>query len=151
VDSNILVYALDRTDRRKHEIAARVMKSAPVLDCVVPVQVLAEFLNVVRRKHRSYFEQARAQAERWNDILTTLTTSSDHVLEGAKLAERHNLQLWDSIICRVAQSAHAALFLSEDLQDGLVIDGMRVMNPLEPANEVEVRQLLTSADDEIKW
>ena len=150
VDSNILVYALDRTDSRKHEIASRVMKSAPLLDCVVPAQVLAEFLNVIRRKSPPYFEQACAQAERWIDILTMLETTSDHILQGAKFAARHKLQLWDSIIWQIARSAHAVLFLSEDLQDQQ-IDGMKIVNPFNPANDAELHALLSSADHQIDW
>lgn len=151
IDSNVLVYALDRTDRTKHEIASRVMKAAPLLDCVVPAQVLGEFLNVIRRKHPSSFEEASAQAGRWAEILTTVGTSSDHILNGAELARKHNLQLWDSIIWQVVRSAHAVLLLTEDFQDHLSIDGMKALNPFESSNEAELAALLSSADHEIDW
>lgn len=151
IDSNVLVYAFIRDDLRKHEIASEIMVRAMLLDAVLAAQTVAEFLNVVRRKHAQLFSEACAQARRWHTTFDVLDTSSEHVLNGAEFAARHRLQLWDSIIWHVARSAHAVLFLTEDLQDHLAVDGMRVLNPFEPANEAELKALLSSADDEIDW
>lgn len=151
VDSNILVYAFLRDDERKHAIASELMVRAMLLDCVLPVQTIAEFLNVVRRKRGEVFKESGEQAERWIETFQIIETGAAHVLSGAEFAAKHKLQLWDSIIWQVARSAHATLFLSEDLQDGLSIQGMTVLNPFIPANEAQLRALLSSADDEIDW
>lgn len=151
VDSNILVYGFIREDDERHTIASELLIRAMLLDCVLAAQVLAEFLNVIRRKHAALFDKARAQAHRWTETMTVLDTRSDHVLRAAELAASHKLQLWDCIIWQVAQSAHATLFLSEDLQDRLEIDGMRIMNPFNPDNRDELKKILTSAEDGIEW
>lgn len=151
VDSNILIYAFLRADERKHAIASELMVRAMLLDCVVPAQAIAEFLNVVRRKRDDVFEEARKQAERWIETFQIVETASSHVLSGAELAAKHKLQLWDSIIWQAARSAHATLFLSEDLQDGLSIEGMAVLNPFASENEGQLRALLSSADDQSDW
>jgi predicted nucleic acid-binding protein len=151
VDSNILVYAFDRSDERKHQIAVRIMNSAPLLDCVLPAQALGEFLNVIRRKHRGYFEEARAQVSRWTDILTILETSPEHIEDGAELADSHSLQFWDGVTWQIAASARSRLLLSEDFQDHRTIDRMKVLNPFDIANEAELHNLLRSADEEIQW
>ena len=151
IDSNVLVYAFVRDDPRKHQIASEIMVRAMVLDCVLAAQTVAEFLNVIRRKQPKLFDEARAQADRWHAIFELLDTSGEHILHGADFAARHKLQLWDSIIWQVVRSAHAVLFLSEDLQDHLSLDGMRVLNPFEPANDGELQQLLSSNDHEIEW
>ena len=147
VDSNLLVYALDRSDPPRHEIAADIMVRAMLLDCVLTAQAIAEFLNVVRRKRREYFDAARAQAERWTTTFSVLGTESGHVLKAAEFAARHKLQLWDCIIWQVARSAHAGLFLSEDMQDGLSIDGMTVLNPFDSGNRNALRALLEAGAD----
>jgi predicted nucleic acid-binding protein len=121
------------------------------LDAVLTAQVLAEFLNVIRRKHRELFDDAREQVDRWMTTISVVDTTSENVLKGADFAAKHQLQLWDSIIWHAARSAHAVLFLSEDLQDHIAIQGMTVLNPFDPANEAELHDLLSSADDEIKW
>jgi predicted nucleic acid-binding protein len=124
VDSNILVYAFDRSDERKHQIAVRIMNSAPLLDCVLPAQALGEFLNVIRRKHRGYFEEARAQVSRWTDILTIQETSPDHIEDGAELADSHSLQFWDGVIWQIAASTRESafeMFLLSSLTDSALM------------------------------
>lgn len=39
------------------------------------------------------------------------------------------LSWWDSLIVAAAQLANCRILLSEDLQDGLDFDGLRVLNP----------------------
>lgn len=141
LDTNVLVYAFLNDDRRRHSIAAPILMSAAIGDAVLPVQVLAEFLNVVRRKHPHHFEAATTQAQRWQLNLKMLPTTDAHVIEGAKLAARHKFQLWDAVIWQVSRSANASLFLSEDLQDGLVLDGMKVIDPFNPNNATTLEAL----------
>jgi predicted nucleic acid-binding protein len=145
VDSNVLVYALVRDPAEKHRVAADLMIRAMTLDAVLCAQALAEFLNVIRRKQPSHFDAARAQAERWATVFTVADTSAEHVLRAGAFAARHRLQLCDSLIWQVARSSHAAFFLSEDLQDGLSIDGMTVLNPFNPGNRERLREILTGA------
>lgn len=142
VDSNVLVYALVRADREKHRVASELMIRGMLLDMVLPAQVIGEFLNVMRRKHPVHFDAARAQATRWEVTCPLIETRGEHVLRGADFAAKHRLQLWDSVIWQVVRSARATLFLSEDLQDGLSIEGLTVLNPFEPANEPKLRDLL---------
>lgn len=144
IDSNILVYSLIRDDEAKHAVASRIMLQSMQLDAVVPAQALGEFLNVIRRKHPQHYDVSVEQAARWHTTLTILPTTGDHVIAGAAMAPRHKLQLWDAIIWQVARSGHAAVLLSEDLQDGLSVDGMRVLNPFVPKNESELDKLLSS-------
>ncbi len=147
LDSNVLVYAFDRTDHLKHDVAAVLVVRAMNLDCVLPAQALAEFLNVIRRKHRGFFEEARDQAERWIKAFPVLDTNAEHVRRGADLASRHSLQLWDAIIWQVASSAGAELFLTEDLQDGFEADGMRTMNPFATANAAVLERLIADREE----
>ena len=151
IDSNILVYAFIRDDARKHATASEIMIRAMGLDAIIAAQSVAEFLNVIRRKQPQLFEGALAQSVRWNTVFELRDTSAQNVIDGANFAKRHKLQIWDSIIWQVARSARAALFLTEDLQDQLSIEGLKVLNPFAPANEAELRDLLGSADHEIEW
>jgi len=144
-DSNILVYAFVRDDPEKHRIASEIMIRMMDVDAVLTAQSLGEFLNVIRRKHLAAFDAASAQVERWVATIPTVVTSAEAVIKAATFARRHRLQLWDSIIWQVARGAGASCFVSEDLQDGLAIDGMTVLNPFNPANAPRLAELLTPA------
>jgi predicted nucleic acid-binding protein len=147
VDSNILVYALDASEADKHAMALDIMTRAPLLDFFLVSQCLAEFLNVVRRKHVASFASAIEQASLWAQTVPVLATDAGHVLKGAAFAARHKMQLFDSIIWQVARSAHATLFLSEDCQDGFEADGMRIVNPFNPTHDATLRALLADSGD----
>lgn len=142
VDTNVLVYAVDRTDPVRHPLALEIMLGAVDADFVLTVQAVGEFLNVARRKRPDLYSEARSEAERWLTLYPMAPTSSHVLLEAADLAQRHKLQLWDSIIWQAARRASAEIFVTEDLHDGLVIDGMRVLNPFDPSNAAIVRELL---------
>ena len=64
------------------------------------------------------------------------------MIRGADFARRHSLQYWDSVIWQVASAAGATALISEDMQDGLVLDGMMVINPFNAANDELVSLLL---------
>lgn len=141
IDSNILVYASAGESGEKHRIASELLIKAMSHDVVMTVQALAEYLNVIRRKHPVHFAAARAQAERWATTFTIVDTTIAHLLNAADFALRHRLQFWDSVIWQAARSAQATLFLSEDLQDGMSLDGMSVLNPFRSENEVRMKAL----------
>lgn len=142
LDSNILVYALDLREPDKRTIASDILIRALKLDLVLSAQAVAEFLAVVRRKNPSVFRQAWTEAELWASVVPIVPTTWAHISEAAAFAERHRLQLWDCIIWQVARSAGASVLLSEDLQDGLSIDGMTVVNPFDSKNSGAIERLL---------
>ena len=45
----------------------------------------------------------------------------------------YHLPLWDALIVRAAQPAGCSTLYSEDLQNGQVIDGLRIVNPFKKA------------------
>lgn len=149
LDSNILVYAFIREDPAKHELASEIMVRAMTLDAVIAAQSLGEFLNVIKRKQPTLFSEACEQARRWKTTFGPIDTTVDHILKGAHFAGRYQLQIWDSIIWQIVRSAHAVILLTEDLQDGLTIDGMKALNPFNPSNKTELERLLASSDYEI--
>jgi predicted nucleic acid-binding protein len=147
IDSNILVYAIDVATPDKHDRARDLLVRAGKCDAVLTVQALAEFLAVIRRKYPQHIESAAAQADRWCSLFPPIPTNWAHVSAAARFSRIHGLQLWDCIIWQAARSAGASVFLSEDMQDGLSIEGMTVMNPLLPANAGRLAELLERAGD----
>jgi predicted nucleic acid-binding protein len=48
---------------------------------------------------------------------------------GLALAERYQLSVYDGMIVAAAQLAGCRVLYSEDMHDGLVIDGLTIRNP----------------------
>ena len=141
LDSNILIYARLEPDSTKGELAAHlVARCAP--RGVLAAQALAEFLAVVRRRRPEQLAAAIHEAGLYRRVFKVAPTMPDVILAAGALALRHNLQIWDAIIWKAAAGLGASLFLSEDLQDGLELDGMRVLNPFKEDNTSKLEHLI---------
>jgi len=64
------------------------------------------------------------------------------VLTGARLAQRCQLQFRDAVILAIAIGTGGVAVLSEDMQDGAVIEGVTILNPFAPANLPAIHRLI---------
>jgi predicted nucleic acid-binding protein len=129
LDSNLLIYAELEPESDKGLLSRDVIaRAAP--HGVLTVQALLEFLAVVRRRRIASLPSAMAKVEAWSRVFQTAPTTSRVAAAAARLVAAHGFQVWDAVIWSAAHAAGATLFLSEDLQDGLSLEGMRVVNPL---------------------
>ena len=142
IDSNVLLYAVDRDNADKRQIAHDIVVRGRALDAVVSSQTLGEFLAVVRRKHPTHFGGAVQLAEHWSLVFQIAWTGPDHMIAGAKLAAKHRLQFWDSVILEVARERGARVLLTEDMQDGATIGDVAILNPFRPDNRTRLDELL---------
>jgi predicted nucleic acid-binding protein len=131
IDSNVLVYAYDRSAGRKHEIARNlVMRLLAEMSGVLSLQVLAEFFVVATRKIAQPLPPATA-AEIVRDMAAWKhhAPSAADLLFAMRLVESHRINLWDAMIIRSAVALNADVIWSEDLQHGQAYEGIPVKNP----------------------
>jgi predicted nucleic acid-binding protein len=96
---------------------------------VVSVQVLNEFANFTLRKRELTFLQIKEVliAVRATCAVVPLTVSThDRALH---IAERHRVHLYDAMIIAAALLAGCGTLYTEDMHDGLTIDGLTIRNP----------------------
>jgi predicted nucleic acid-binding protein len=131
VDSSVLVYRHDRDDPAKQARAQELLELLWTRRCGrLSVQVLSDFYVVSTRKLASPLarELARAEArqlEAWGPVALSAPVRERAWL----LEERFHLSWWDALIVAAAAETGCGLLLTEDLQDGQVFDGVKVMNP----------------------
>lgn len=132
VDTNVLVYAYDRSDPQKQAKAIDVLDALVKNDSgVLSPQILSEFFTVVTRKlpaplsveegYKSIGNYLRS----WN--VTDLTGLV--VLEAVRGVRDHRLSFWDSLIWATARMNQIPVVLSEDFSDNSALDGVRFLNP----------------------
>lgn len=131
VDTNVLVYAHDRSAGRKRERAAALLEDlAARRRGLLSSQVLMEFYVTVTGKLPRRLDQRTASA-----IVADLGTwpvfrpTVDDVLAGARLAQRHRIHFWDGMILRAAVALGADRIWSEDLNPGQRYEGIPVHDP----------------------
>lgn len=131
VDTNVLVYARDVADAQKQASAAEWMaylwRSGRGR---LSMQVLGEYYVTVTRKLDPGMDRESARRDvdhlmAWEPIVV-----APAVLRRAWQAQdRYALSFWDALIVAAAQAARCALLLTEDLQAGQELDGVRVVDP----------------------
>jgi predicted nucleic acid-binding protein len=125
LDSNVLIYAFT-TDPR-----AAVAQGLLERGGIVSVQGLNEFANVARRKLGMTWEEVRQSLAAIRTLIRTvlpigIQTHSD----GLRIAERHGYGMFDARMIASALGADCDTLWSEDMQDGMVIEGrLRIVNP----------------------
>jgi predicted nucleic acid-binding protein len=134
LDSNILIYAELEPETEKGERAAEVILLA-AQNGVIPVQVFGEFLRFVQRRAPAAFTAARAQVDVYSSLFVTPATSDEILSLAMEISKAHGLQMWDAVICAAAERAGARILVTEDLQDGRELGGLRILNPFNPEND----------------
>jgi len=136
VDTNLLVYALDRREPEKRERAREVLRRVGSTgSAALPAQVLSEFANACLRKLEPRPEPAtvRREVERLLLAFPVLPLTGPVVLEALRGVREHLLSYYDAQIWAAARLGQVEMVLSEDFNPGSVLDGVTFINPLDPA------------------
>jgi predicted nucleic acid-binding protein len=142
IDTNVLVYAYDRSEPEKQRRALEVLDSlAHSGDGCLSAQVLSEFLVNVTRKIATPLTlvQAEARLQHYVKIWPVFPVSSQVVLEAIRGVRYYQLSFWDAQIWAAARLHHVPTVLSEDFNPGAVLEGVRFVDPF--AAEFRVQDL----------
>ena len=136
VDTNLLVYSLDRREPEKRDRAREVLRRVSGAGtAALPAQVLSEFSNTCLRKlePRPDPETIRREVERLLLAFPVLPLTGPVVLEALRGVREHLLSYYDAQIWAVARLGQVPVILSEDFNPGAVLDGVSFVDPLDPA------------------
>lgn len=128
IDSNIVLYLLSG-DAAKADWAQALLEAGGVIS----VQVLNEVASVCLRKLKMPWEEVDAvllAVKAACDVLPLTVASHEKAVE---LAKRFKLSFYDANIVASALMSGAELLLSEDMQGGMLIEGLQIQNPFKAA------------------
>ena len=132
LDSNVFVYLFDSQDDRKRGIAQGLVERGLGNDSAcISHQVVQETLNVVTRKLTPALPPEAVQRFMAHSLLPLWRVMPSAALHAKALGLRGRWQLsfYDALIVAAALEAGCKRLLSEDLQHGLRIEGLRIENP----------------------
>jgi len=135
VDTNVLVYAHDIDAGEKNRMAAdRIAGLWETRNGIISSQVLQEFYVTVTHKIPSPLPQSVARTLISNySVWQVEVATADTVIAASEIEERYQLSLWDSLIIAAASHGGAEVLLTEDLNAGQTIDGVKILNPFDMA------------------
>ena len=132
VDTNVLVYAHDRSERSKQRRAIDILDRITAAgNGALSAQVLSEFYNTATRKLSPPLTlvQAEAQLGCFVALWTVFDVTSQVVLEAVRGVRYHQFSFWDAQIWAVARLNQVPVVFSEDFNPGAIIEGVRFVNP----------------------
>ncbi len=132
LDTNILIYSLDRRDSAKAAKAdALVMDGLASGKGVISFQVVQEFLNVALSKLASPMTLESAERYLAKVLMPMFRVHPSHSLysEALRLHVANKISWYDALIVCAAREAGCGILYSEDLQHGQRFGSLRVVNP----------------------
>ena len=132
IDTNVFVYHLDRSDKRKQRIAEGIVRDALASGrACISFQVVQEWPNVAPRKAVVPLapEQARGHLDVVLLPLMQVLPSGAPYHRALDVQQRWRFGLHDSLIVAAALAAGCTRLPSEDLQHGQRIDSLSVHTP----------------------
>lgn len=129
LDTNILVYCLDQHDLVKQARCRELLRALQAANqAVISTQVLQEFYVAATRK-LGVEPLAAKQIMQGFKNLETIAVSPELVEEGIDCSILHQLSFWDGLVLASAASAGCEVLMTEDLNSGQIIRGVRIQNP----------------------
>jgi len=132
VDTNILIYAHDRSTGIKHERARQLIERLWTNgQGVLSTQVLQELCVNLRRKVAKPVpvEDLRGLVRdylSWEIVVNT----PEAVIQALEIEVRYKTSFWDALILQAAEQSGAAVLYSEDLAGKQRYGTVRLVNPL---------------------
>ena len=133
VDTNILIYALDPAHPLKRQVSADLLRQTiSNKSLTLSSQGLNECYRVLTQRRRLMpVEHARGYIRTLSPW--AIAPLDAHVTERAfGVEDETGYGWWDSLMLASALLADCRLFVSEDLQDGRDVSGLRIANPFAP-------------------
>ena len=124
IDSNIVLYLLSG-EAAKADRAEEILATGGVIS----VQVLNEVVSVCRRKLKMPWEEIDAlllAVKTFCEIQPLTVASHEKAVE---IAKRFQLSFYDANIVASALLSGAEVLISEDMHNGMLIDGIIIQNP----------------------
>ncbi|MBN1381624.1 MAG: PIN domain-containing protein [Deltaproteobacteria bacterium] len=131
IDTNILVYAHDLSAGDRHTGAYAIVEKLWEDETgVISVQVLQEFYVITTRKILNPLKPQQARELIGNYLAWPVQVNdAELTMRASEISEKVNLSFWDALIIAAALRMDAKKIITEDLNHGQIIEGIRIENP----------------------
>jgi predicted nucleic acid-binding protein len=122
IDSNIWLYFFLRDNSEKYRITTEYLTTNNLdSKLIITYQVINEVTNILLKNKFTEIE-IRGSIDYLFKISTVQEFSREILVIASSVRERYSISFWDSILVGSALFANCDTLVSEDMQDGLIID-----------------------------
>ena len=142
LDTNILIYAIDKSAGRKHSIAKDIVVRAAARSHPLMLQSLNEFCGAATGKRFIDPAELLAAIQFHRDTFSLIAPNETDLTDAVNAHHDHDLPFWDALLWATARRAGCRLIISEDFQDGRILGGVLFRNPFARKLPQEIEELL---------
>ena len=106
------------------------------------LQTLTEFSSVATRKAGIAVDAVQRIVQAWCAVLPIQAADESDLFTALEAVRAHRLAFWDAILWASAQRAGVRHMLTEDFQDGFVLQDITFINPFIRENDRLIENLL---------
>lgn len=129
IDTNILVYALDRFNEAKQKRCRDLLRGLNTVGRgVISTQVMQEFYVTATKKLGMDPLHAKDLLNAF-ERFEVVTVTPEIIKQAIDSSILNRLSFWDALIVAAAESANCDKIWTENLNEGQIIRGVRVVNP----------------------
>ncbi|HEX3046761.1 MAG TPA: PIN domain-containing protein [Bacillota bacterium] len=130
IDTNILIYAMDRADPLKQRQSRAILQGLLDEDHsgVISTQILQEFYVTASKKLKLDGILVKSILHNLENY-EVVVVNPDLIEAAVDCSILNRLSFWDALVIVSAESASCDTLLSEDLNHGQIIRGVKVVNP----------------------
>ena len=128
IDTNVWLYAfVQGEDPSKHTVARGLLqRSEPIISTQVINEVCVNLLWKASFSEEQIGELIGSFYEKYHVVQLNRSI----LLDASGLRQRYSFSFWDSLIISSALQSNVSVLYSEDMHDGLLVDGrLRIVNP----------------------
>ncbi len=135
IDTNLLVYTIDKKDTRKQEAARGFLKK--MIQEHIPVistQIIQEFYVVATAKLKADPLVVKNIIHNFHNM-ELIKIDLELIEQAIDISVLSQISFWDSLVIAAAEKANCEYVVSEDLNTGQLYRGVKLLNPFtEPGN-----------------
>lgn len=127
IDTNIVIYAIENKDKRKVDIALKLLEMNPYLSN----HVLSETLRVLSSKRFNMNKENIINSVLYLLDFCPLIINDVDIYKSAKfLMKKYQISLFDSVVVAGALLEGCSILYTEDMHNGLLIEKkLKIINP----------------------
>jgi predicted nucleic acid-binding protein len=130
IDSNILVYTHDSYDKNKQKTARKTVRNiVETENAVISTQILQEFYTICTKKLHLEPFKVKEYVHTYSENLEVVQNSSEIIERGIDISIISQISFWDALVIAAAEYSKCSEIITEDLNDGQIINGIKISNP----------------------
>jgi predicted nucleic acid-binding protein len=121
IDANVFLYLYSVDEAAKQKQAESAMEE---YNCVTSTQALNEFCNVCTKKWKLPISDIQQAIDEICETFTVYQLTPEMIKQALPLREKYRYSFYDCLMLSAALAYNCKWMLSEDMQDGQIIEGV---------------------------